>query len=41
VLTTIGTLNSATEWYSPTGALTPEEVGDQLADAALLGVQQQ
>ncbi|HVV08242.1 TetR/AcrR family transcriptional regulator [Amycolatopsis sp.] len=41
VLSTIGTLNSATEWYSPTGTLSPEEVGDQLADGALLGLQQQ
>jgi AcrR family transcriptional regulator len=39
VLTTIGTLNSATEWYSPSGSLSPEQVGDQLADGALLGLQ--
>lgn len=39
VLAIIGMLNSATEWFSPTGPLTAEEIGETLADGALLGLQ--
>lgn len=38
VLATIGMLTAATEWYSPAGPLTPDEIGDALADHTLLGL---
>ncbi|GAA2415999.1 TetR/AcrR family transcriptional regulator [Actinomadura vinacea] len=38
VLALIGMLNSATEWYSPVGGLTADEVGDLIADNALTGL---
>jgi AcrR family transcriptional regulator len=38
VLSIIGALNSATEWYSPTGTSTADEIADALADHALNGV---
>lgn len=38
VLAIIGMLNSAPDWYSPTGTLTPEEVGAEIADVALSGM---
>lgn len=38
VLGIIGMLNSATEWYSPTGDLTPDQIADILADGALTGL---
>lgn len=40
VLAIIGMLNSATEWFSPTGALSADEIGEVLASGALLGLQQ-
>lgn len=40
VLATIGMLTAATEWYSPAGSLTPDEIGDALADHALLGLEE-
>jgi Transcriptional regulator len=39
VLATIGMLNSATQWYSPDGQLTAEDIGDALAENALTGLQ--
>ncbi|MEV7085376.1 TetR/AcrR family transcriptional regulator [Streptomyces sp. NPDC093085] len=41
VLAIIGMLNSATEWYSPDGELSPEAVGHLLADSALGGLVRQ
>jgi TetR/AcrR family transcriptional regulator, cholesterol catabolism regulator len=38
VLAIIGMLNSATEWFSPDGDLSAEEVGQLLADSALTGL---
>jgi AcrR family transcriptional regulator len=38
VLAIIGMLNSATEWFSPDGGLSAEEVGQLLADSALSGL---
>lgn len=38
VLSTIGMLNSVTQWYSPDGSLTAAEIGDALADNALVGL---
>jgi TetR/AcrR family transcriptional regulator, cholesterol catabolism regulator len=38
VLTIIGMLNSAIGWYSPHGALTPTQLGEELADMALGGL---
>jgi hypothetical protein len=40
VLAIIGMLNSATEWFSPGGGLTADEVGHLLADSALAGLSQ-
>ncbi|MFC4944182.1 TetR/AcrR family transcriptional regulator [Pseudonocardia sp. GCM10023141] len=40
VLSTIGMLNSVTEWYSPDGSLTAADIGEALADNALVGLQQ-
>jgi TetR/AcrR family transcriptional regulator, cholesterol catabolism regulator len=37
-LAIIGMLNSATEWFSPDGGLSAEEVGQLLADSALAGL---
>jgi hypothetical protein len=39
VLATIGMLTAATNWYDPDGALSPDEVGDALADHVLRGLQ--
>jgi AcrR family transcriptional regulator len=39
VLATIGMLTAATNWYNPDGALSPEEVGEALADHVLEGLQ--
>jgi AcrR family transcriptional regulator len=39
VLGTIGMLTAATNWYNPEGALSPEEVGEALADHVLEGLQ--
>jgi TetR/AcrR family transcriptional regulator, cholesterol catabolism regulator len=36
---TIGMLTAATNWYSPAGALTPDEVGEALAETVLRGLQ--
>lgn len=36
----IGTLNSATEWFSPSGPLEAEEIAEAFADTALIGLQQ-
>ncbi|MFD5747263.1 TetR/AcrR family transcriptional regulator [Streptomyces sp. NPDC059255] len=41
VLAIIGMLNSATEWFSPDGELSPEAVGHLLADSALEGLARQ
>ncbi|MFJ9588930.1 TetR/AcrR family transcriptional regulator [Streptomyces acidicola] len=41
VLALIGMLNSATEWFSPEGELSAEQVGQELADSALIGLQRQ
>ncbi|MPY47481.1 TetR/AcrR family transcriptional regulator [Streptomyces sp. K1PN6] len=41
VLAIIGMLNSATEWFSPEGELSAEQVGQELADSALIGLQRQ
>jgi AcrR family transcriptional regulator len=38
VLAIIGMLNSATEWFSPDGGLSGDEVGQLLADSALGGL---
>ncbi len=38
MLAIIGMLNSATEWFSPDGGLSAEEVGQLLADSALVGL---
>jgi AcrR family transcriptional regulator len=38
VLAIIGMLNSATEWFSPQGGLSAEDVGHLLADSALTGL---
>lgn len=38
VLSIIGTLGSATEWFVPTGASTPEEIADAIADDVLYGL---
>jgi TetR/AcrR family transcriptional regulator, cholesterol catabolism regulator len=37
-LAIIGMLNSATEWFSPTGELTADQVADILSDNALTGL---
>lgn len=37
VLGMIGMLTAAANWYSPDGPLTPDEIGDALADQALHG----
>lgn len=37
-LSIIGILGSATEWFSPTGSGSPQEIGDALADVVLLGL---
>lgn len=39
VLATIGMLNSATLWYSADGPLTAEDIGEALAENALIGLQ--
>ena len=39
VLAIIGMLNSATEWYSPTGPLSADDIGEVLANGALVGLQ--
>jgi TetR/AcrR family transcriptional regulator, cholesterol catabolism regulator len=39
VLAFIGMLNNATEWYSPDGTLTAEEIATELADTVLGGLQ--
>ena len=39
VLGTIGMLTAATNWYNPDGALSPDEVGEALADHVLQGLQ--
>jgi TetR/AcrR family transcriptional regulator, cholesterol catabolism regulator len=39
VLSTIGMLNSVTEWYSPDGSLSAADIGEVLADNALVGLQ--
>jgi TetR/AcrR family transcriptional regulator, cholesterol catabolism regulator len=38
VLAILGMLNAATEWFSPTGELSAEQVGELLADSALTGL---
>jgi TetR/AcrR family transcriptional regulator, cholesterol catabolism regulator len=38
VLMTLGMLNSLSDWYSPNGPLSPAEIGDVVADSALLGL---
>lgn len=38
VLGIIGMLNSATEWYSPNGELTPDQIAEILADGSLTGL---
>jgi AcrR family transcriptional regulator len=38
VLSIIGTLGSATEWFSPTGPGSPDQIGDAIADVMLLGL---
>lgn len=38
VLAIIGLLNSTMHWYSSTGTLDPEQIGDELADLALQGL---
>lgn len=38
VLSIIGTLGSATEWFVPTGASTPREIADAIADDVLFGL---
>jgi len=38
VLTVIGTLNWAAEWFSPDGRETAQEVGDDIADVLLSGL---
>ena len=38
-LSTIGMLNSVTQWYSPDGPLSAAEIGEVLADNALVGLQ--
>lgn len=38
VLTLIGTLNWTSEWFSPKGAESPEEVGNAIADVLLSGL---
>ena len=40
VLSTIGMLNSVTQWYAPDGALSAAEIGEVLADNALVGLQE-
>jgi TetR/AcrR family transcriptional regulator, cholesterol catabolism regulator len=40
VLAIIGMLNAATEWFNPDGGLSAQEVGELLADSALLGLSQ-
>ncbi|MDN5913803.1 MAG: TetR/AcrR family transcriptional regulator [Pseudonocardia sp.] len=39
VLAFIGMLNNATEWFRPDGRLSAVEVADEVADAALKGIQ--
>lgn len=39
VLATIGMLNAVAQWYSPQGPMSPDEIGDALADHVLLGLQ--
>lgn len=38
VLSIIGTLGSATEWFSPNGPGSPDEIGDAITDVMLLGL---
>lgn len=38
VLAIIGMLNSAPGWYTPSGELGPEDVGEEIADVALAGM---
>lgn len=38
VLAVIGMLTSASGWYSPAGALGPDEVGEEIAHVALAGM---
>jgi AcrR family transcriptional regulator len=38
VLTVIGTLNWAAEWFSPSGTESAEQVGDEIADVLLSGL---
>jgi TetR/AcrR family transcriptional regulator, cholesterol catabolism regulator len=38
VLMTLGMLNSLSDWYLPDGPLSPAEIGELLADSALLGL---
>jgi TetR/AcrR family transcriptional regulator, cholesterol catabolism regulator len=40
VLSTIGMLNSVTHWYSPDGSLSAEDIGEALADNAVVGLRQ-
>lgn len=39
VLAIIGMLNSATEWFSPTGELTAEQIAEVLTDGVLTGLE--
>ncbi|WP_433510330.1 TetR family transcriptional regulator [Nonomuraea sp. CA-143628] len=39
VLAIIGMLNSATEWFSPTGELTAEQIAEVLTDGMLTGLE--
>lgn len=39
VLALIGMLNNATEWFSPDGALSAEEIAEEIADTALGGLE--
>lgn len=37
-LSIIGVLGSATEWFSPTGSASADEIGDAMADVVILGL---
>lgn len=37
-LTIIGSLGSATEWYTPAGSASPEQLADAIGDLILLGL---
>ena len=37
-LSIIGVLGSATEWFSPTGSASADEIGDSIADVVTLGL---